>query len=287
MEAFLVEVGKSLSNRWFFLSLFVGCVFAVLSAMGNIGFYDESLSYALPSLSMIDPEVSSISLFRFLLFTDYLQYATELFYALLPLLAAMPYSWSLAQERRIGYFQTISIRVRPQVYLCFKGAAAFVSGALAVSLPLLVNLVIEACFIPAYPPSPTSAFFTGMYGSMLWSSLFYTDPASYCVLFIALHAGFSGLWATFVLMLGLFVDDGTRLIAGSFVFLYLFQAFEYQIAAAVTGTGTDYLDFSPLTFLRGTAIGGNTSEWSFVPWVVGLIVIIVAFIVHQRNKDVL
>lgn len=286
MNAFCVELRKALINPWFTTALAVGCTLAITSIAGNIALYDETLSYVLPTVSFSDPETSSMSLFRFLLFTDFIQPSTDLFYALLPLLAVLPYSWSLAQEQRRGYLQNVCQRTtRARCFTC-KASAAFVAGALVVAVPLLINLLIGLCFIPTYTTSIATVIYTGIYDTNLWSSLYYLNPPAYCTLFIVLNAGFSGLWAAFVLLIGLFFADSTRLLAGSFIALYLYQAFEYQIAVTFTGSALGYLSFSPLSFLRGVAVSGNTNEWSFIPWF-AVLAIISALIIVRGKEDLL
>lgn len=286
MKAFRIELRKALINPWFAIALAVGCILATASIVGSIELYSETLSYIMPTVTFSDPETSSMSLFRFLLFTDFIQPSTDLFYALLPLLAVLPYSWSLAQEQRRGYLLNVCQRITRVRYFAIKAGAAFVAGTLVIATPLLINLLIGLCFIPAYATSIATVIYTGIYDTNVWSSLYYLNPPAYCALFIVLNAGFSGLWAAFVLLIGLLFTDSTRLLAGSFIALYLYQTFEYQIAVAFTGSALGYLSFSPLSFLRGVAVSGNTSEWSFIPWLTAL-AIISALIIARGKEDLL
>ena len=64
---------------------------------------------------------------------DDLSLAAALFYALLPVGAALPFGWSYCTEHKSGYLKNIYTRVDKKTYLAGKALAVFLSGAGAVA----------------------------------------------------------------------------------------------------------------------------------------------------------
>ena len=62
------------------------------------------------------------------------------FYAVWPFLAAMPYGWSLYEDNRSHMTNNILTRVPYSQYLTAKMAAVFVSGGIAIALPVFLGL---------------------------------------------------------------------------------------------------------------------------------------------------
>ena len=87
--------------------------------------------------------------------------AASLFFTLLPLLALMGYAWSLAADVHSGYIAQLATRApRPHLYGARYGAVFTSAGLLAV-VPLVVNFVVLACFLPAYIPSVVDRMYIG------------------------------------------------------------------------------------------------------------------------------
>jgi len=66
----------------------------------------------------------------------------------------MPFGWSYHQERQNGVYNQIISRSSKQTYFISKYIAVFVSGGLAVSLPLLFDLFATAMVCPYVVPTP-------------------------------------------------------------------------------------------------------------------------------------
>ena len=287
MEVFAVEVQKALVNRWFVLSLCFAALLSMLSAFGAVFLYLETEQRMVEWWGLVSPFLSASTCFRFFMVADYSQAATDLFYALLPLIAVMPYSWSLCQERKTCYLQNALVKTTRNRYLAGKAFAAALSGGLVVFFSLALNCVLCACFIPAYAPDVSSVFQTGIYDSVMGSELYYNDPVAFTALYLFLSFVFSALWAGFVLLLGGLAEDSTRLLAGSFLVLYLFSSFEDKMGILLFGSGTEYISISPLVWLRGVSIQGATEPWVPVLWVGVLVALSLSLLVRYGKEDVL
>ncbi len=281
------EMYKAFYNRWFAVALSAGIVLGIISAMGTIVLYLETEKQMVEWWGLTNPLLSASSCFRFFMISDYTQPATDLFYALLPLIAVMPYGWSLCQEKKAGYLRNVFVRVSRVRYLSNKVVAACVSGGLAVILPLILNAILCACFIPAYTPDVSTVFNTGIYEFVMGSELYYKNPILFVFLYLSVSFLFSAFWAGFVVLLGGFTGSSARLMAGSFLLLYLLGSFEAQIGILLFGSGIEYLSVSPLVWLRGVAISGYTDIRATTVWLLILIVSVAILLLHWREKDVL
>lgn len=287
MKVFILELRKAFINRWFVIALCVGLVLATISAYGVVFLYMETERMMLEWWGVTNPFLSVSSCYRFFMTSDYTQASTDLFYALLPLLAVLPYGWSLCQEKQSGYLQNIYVRVERTRYLGCKACAAALSGGTVVLAPLLLNCIICACFIPAYTPDVVSVFHTGIYESVMGSQLYYQSPLLFVGLYLILSFLFSGVWSAFVVLIGGFAKDSVRLLAGSFLVLYLLAALEYKFGILFSGSGTEYLSLSPLVWLRGVSFGGYTEIGVAVVWLLVLMLFVVICICCHRKEDML
>lgn len=204
MAVFAVELKKALANRWFAVALGIGAVLAIASAMGNIVLYQNSIEQIISLGDSVDKGLSALSVFRMVMPADYIQPATDLFYALLFLMAVVPYGWSSSQEWQKGYVCQILSRETRRRYFVAKGAASFVAGACAIGFPLALNFIVCACWIPMFPTDVETVFNTGIYRSVMWSSLYYLHPGLYVVGYAALASVFAGLWAALIAFLSFF-----------------------------------------------------------------------------------
>lgn len=83
-----IECSKALKNRWFHIALAIACALALISAIGNIAFYQEYGITQLYEHKYVSP--SPDSCYRYWISLDFLQPTSTLLYQLLPLLAVIP-----------------------------------------------------------------------------------------------------------------------------------------------------------------------------------------------------
>lgn len=200
MQALLrTEVKKGFKNKWMLLSLFFGCVLAIISAVGNIEecqrYFAEFASYA--NEKYIGPSVYSC--YADWMSVDGYQTPTWLFYRLVPLLACLPYSWTLGRELSTHYFDQLCIRAKRGAIIAAKIIVAFSTGMVVALVPQLLNFLILACFEPAITPNIVDSMYIGIFEENLFSGVFYASPLLYVFMYSFMSAGLCGLWAVFVL----------------------------------------------------------------------------------------
>lgn len=245
-----VELCKAIKNKWFVIAVVLGCLLALVSAVGNIllglQFEAQNISY----MKVTYQELSALSLYHFWIVTDLTQPATDLFFLLVPLLVVLPYSWSLASELKNNSISHSLTRTTPIKYYGAKLFAAFVAGSLSVSIPIVLNFVVCACFLPAYVPQISAVIYLAIAQGTLWSYLFYTTPLLYSALMVLINFLFGGLWAMVVMSLAIFIKNRIALICGPFLVLLFIKFFESRVFSFNAHFG-----FTPFTYLRG--IGGD------------------------------
>ncbi|MDR0515256.1 MAG: hypothetical protein LBG81_08895 [Coriobacteriaceae bacterium] len=202
---------------------------------------------------------SSVSAYGYWMVADASQPAGDLYFLLLPLLAAIPFSWSLLSERRSGYAAHLAARVGKTRYLVAKHAAAFIAGGTAAAVPLILNFVLCICFAPLLVPTVQAITMFGVYEDALWSIFFYNLPLLYCGLRTALVFLFAGLWASAVMALSGMVKSRIALLLLPYLFLVLLRMLEQSILYTLFELREA---LTPFFYLRTVPIGSQyTSAW--------------------------
>ena len=143
-----------------------------------------------------------------------------LYWLLIPLLAVLPFASSFFTDWKSGYIKNIYIRSRRGHYLTAKFLAVFISGGLAVVIPLLVNLGLTALMMPALLPQLAENTYPIIEPSM-WSSLFLYHPFLYTFAYLAIDFIFAGLIATLSLAVSFFAENRFVILLCPFL-LYIF-----------------------------------------------------------------
>ena len=276
------ELRKSLCNKWFSVALTVGCVLAVISVMRNIvlEYYWAEIGITFWDTKWMD--FSSSSCFNYWLVVDGIQAATSLFFLLLPLLAALPYAWSYLEESKTGFIALIITRTTKMRYLLSKYLAVFLSGALTITIPIILNFLICACFVPARIPDVFADIHIGIFDVGLWSEVFYTNPLLYVVLYTLLNFTASGLWAASVFALSALTKTRVSLILAPWLALifidFVAKAVFWRVVRA---------DLTPIGFLRGIGVGFPPNGTVVAVFLLFLLIISAAGVFTINRRDVL
>ena len=126
-------------------------------------FFEDNSAYA---ISLYNVWIGSISGDLFF---------TTIFYFILPLAATLPFSFSLSDESKSGYLRQMTLKKGQMRYYFAKYIVTFTSGFLLAAIPLLINVIITACYIPAYKPDPLEQLYSGQYYGQYLANIFYLD----------------------------------------------------------------------------------------------------------------
>ena len=188
------------------------------------------------------------TLYQYWIADDMSSVAPYVFYVLLPLTACLAYGWSYSTELRSGYIKNVLIRTTRKNYYISKFIATFLSGACVAFIPILLNILVVASFIPAVKPDIYYNFSYIHYSGIMLSKLFFTHPIMYLIAMTLLTSLFSGIYACLSLALSFFVKNKIAVTTVPFILLL--------IANYATGMFRDMFqnigELSPLKFLHAT-----------------------------------
>lgn len=248
-----IELRKVFHNWLFVITLGIAVGIAIWSGVSAILLYTNDRTMLLVKAEMmgvaINPDHGLITLFNKWIGQDYVAMATSLFYLLLPILAVLPYAWSYYSERKSGYMKQIITREHRSTYFVSKYIVTFISGAIVILIPMMLNFMLVSAFIPAASPDVNYQIYYSMPVGSMGSELFYEHPYLF-VLFRLLLAGlFAGLTAGCVIALSFFIRNRFAVLLIPFL---LFLGINYF--SGLLGNYINGIELSPIKFIHG----GNT-----------------------------
>ncbi len=199
-----IEVNKILHSRFFWLSLLISSIFSAVQIVGSIRFA-LYVNQVYDNIDMPHPRGFSLILITRWLGGDF-NAAANIFVLMIPLLATIPYGISYYSELKRGYSNQITVRCGKKKYILAKGIAAFISGMLAICIPLVVNVMINATYIPNVADDQISLqSFVGQ--GYFFSKIYYSHPTIYLILAIILMSVWGGVWAFMAFMFATFIKN--------------------------------------------------------------------------------
>ncbi len=246
------EIWKALHNPWFYLSLLIGTAFCLMDVLENW----KSI-YASPAFnpSRWESGYGSFSIFARWIAVNNWTFGCKQFYLVWPILAALPFGWSFCQERRSGLMDQIYIRAGKKQAFFAKYLATFVSGGVAMALPVLLDLMLNAMVCPYSIPRITSRVFFVSDGYFL-SKLFYTRPWLYGLAWCGMEFLWGGVTACLCFLTGSRSRLLITIVVAPFVLYYLL-GFLSNYVIRLTGV---YLMFSPIYLAMAASFNPNP-EW--------------------------
>lgn len=156
------------------------------------------------------------------------------FYAVWPFLAAMPYGWSLYEDNRSHMTNNILTRVPYSQYLTAKMAAVFVSGGIAIALPVTADLFASAMICPACIPRVTLPITGFCSGTAFLAKLYYTHPWLHAIIWCVIEFFWGGVAASLCIIVGHKVKHRFFVIATPLLLLRLMCGLIYATEGSVS-----------------------------------------------------
>ena len=135
----------------------------------------------------------------------------------------LAYGWSYSSDVRSGYIKSIITRTSKLKYHTSKYFATFISGGLVVLIPVLVNILTLACFMPFRMPNISESAYYAELPAFAFANLFYKAPALYMVIILIFHFILGGLFATFAMAVSMFTTNKYIVTLFPFVFSFLYS----------------------------------------------------------------
>jgi hypothetical protein len=183
-----------------------------------------------------------------------------IFFMVFPLLAAMPFAWSLHSERNIGYTNQLLTRQAKGTYLTAKYIAVFLSGGIAVGAAMVFNLMANMWVLPV---CNTLHALVG-YGDMVFlSKILFSKPWLYLLLCLVTSFFWAGILACLGLTASLFLRRRVAAVLFPFA-LFLGGSFLLE-GHPISFLGIPgYVEIGPMQLLHAMTFNSNPAwyVWS-------------------------
>lgn len=248
------ELWKAIHNRMFLIALTIGILICMLDVLQN-GEMVQRLSEKIIGSSG-NKSFAGISLFTCWIPVNGHTFGNVLFYFIWPILAAMPFGWSYAQERRDGTYYQIVSRSGKKTYFIAKYIAVLVSGGLVIAIPVIWNLLISALICPAVVPKVIMSI-NSVFNGWFLSELYYTHPWAYAWIWCGMEFLWGGAAACICFIVGAKPRFQVITILTPFVTFVLLDG-AYNILLGLTRWN---LELSPLRMAQAATYSANP-EWA-------------------------
>lgn len=240
-----MELYKALKNKLFYISIVIGCIITIFSFVYNLGMYQNEL--LMRNTAEANPMYAASSLFNLWMGGEPFSLGTSVYFFVFPLLVTIPYGWSYCEEKQCGYIRMVTVRSGKTAYFLSKYVAVFLSGGLAMVIPLVFNFLLSAMFFPAVMPMPIYCTTNGIFFDSLLSMLYYSKPFLYVLIYLCIDFLFSGLIACLSYGAASFVKHRAVTVI---LPLFLLLAVHYSRQFVYTSQTIRYKEISPMFFLR-------------------------------------
>ena len=230
-----LELKKAFTTPWFYLSLAVLMLCALMSTVYSIDSYQNIRINGFPHYfengkMTVNEYYATWNCYQKWIGSELVSLASTLFFTLLPVCAVLPYASAFHQERKVGYLRVMLPQCGKKSYFLAKTMAVFLTGAAVVILPLVVNFLAVSAFIPATAPQVNYNFYNYVLFGDLWADLFFNQPLLYVALYILLDSLFGGLLGLFAFALSFLIRNRVVILVLPLLFLLGLDYFSTLVA---------------------------------------------------------
>ena len=279
-----LELKKAFKNKFFWISVVLGCLITLLSFEHMVNMYYEGMSAISGNSTDIiyDPHIGINTVFNCWIGGEPFSLGSSIYFFVFPLLIALPYGWSYSEERKCGYRRMMITKTGKKKYYCAKYVAVFLSGGVAMVLPLIFNFWMTLLVVPAILPDVTMNMFYGVFGGSFLAELYYTVP----FLYVAIYLFIDFVYCGFLVCICMAVSGIVRQKWGVVLIPFLLLLFVHVITDYIySDPSVAYKELSPLYFLRGVEVRYSVSGSIILLFAIGLLVIsLIGIIKEYRNE---
>lgn len=279
-----LELKKAFQNKFFWISVVLGCLITLLSFEHMVNMYYEGMSAISGNSTDIiyDPHIGINTVFNCWIGGEPFSLGSSIYFFVFPLLIALPYGWSYSEERKCGYRRMMIAKTGKKKYYCAKYVAVFLSGGVAMVLPLIFNFWMTLLVVPAILPDVTMNMFYGVFGGSFLAELYYTVP----FLYVAIYLFIDFVYCGFLVCICMAVSGIVRQKWGVVLIPFLLLLFVHVIADYIySDPSVAYKELSPLYFLRGVEVRYSFSGSIIFLFAIGLLVLsLIGVIKEYRNE---
>lgn len=251
------EIWKALHNWFFWSAVAIGTILSVMDAVEWWQLSKPIYETVLTSPNVYKRFMTMSIAQRFIAITGNMSTGGRVFYTVWPVLAALPFGWSYWKEKDSGVSDQIMIRAGKKQYAAAKLTAMFLSGGLALAIPVTVNLLTVAQIYRTVQPNVLSEVDIISNGFFL-PRLFYSHPFLFCLVW----CGMTFLWGGVTSCLCLIVGHKPKyMVISTLTPLVLYTAIEMAISFLYSPRN---IEISPLHLVNSGTLSPNPG-WVIFP----------------------
>lgn len=225
-----LEFSRAFTNRLFLICLTLGIGIAIVAAVESTTGYYADLEQVMPYIENSFMNQFAQSAFTLWMPNAVMKSVPNLFFFISPLFVGLAYAWSWRSDIKNGYAACLLMHTTRAQWYRAKALAVFAAGGAVVCIPLLVNLAIVLCFVPAHTPDIIDVVYTGLWRKVFLSEVLYTHPAFYVALRLILDFALAGLWGTTVLASSQFIRNRVAIVALPYIGLIVIKQVSDNLA---------------------------------------------------------
>lgn len=221
MALLKIEIKKVLKGKLFWFVIIFAIILTVINVVNALDtrshMFENAYKYGNNLFYAINDNVFVNTVYR-----DFENITPAMFYRFIPLICVLAYGWSYSSDVRSGYIKNIIIRTSKLKYLISKYFATFISGGLVILIPVLVNILTLACFMPFRMPNVLESTSYGELPAFAFANLFYEAPHLYMAVILIFHFILGGLFATFAMAVSMFTTNKYIVTLFPYVFSFMY-----------------------------------------------------------------
>ena len=193
-------------------------------------------------------------------------------FAIIPIIAAIPYGASLYTDMKSNYISNITVRYNRKAYYFSKMITLFISGGVIGIFPFVLSFMINATIFPLERLIPASAIFMGTLN--VFADLFYAHTLLYVFIYIiVIFVGFG--------IINCFCFVAASLFENRFV--VMMTPFTIYFAMYVIGNIIRE-NISPWLYLRLNDVRKDNVGAIMIQVGVAIVIIIVSYLIKSSRK---
>lgn len=277
-----VELKKAFFSRWFIIALLIGIVLVSVSAYQTaVVYYGENgmadyIRYCISNKVIPKDGLEGMTLYNRWLGAT-MDTSSVVFFYLVPLLAILPCGWNASEEINGGYLKVVVPQIGRKKFYFAKLLAAFISGGAVVAIPLLCSLCVTATIVPAIIPHPYNNMYYWVYHGDLLSSLAFSHPLVYALVYIVLDFIFAGFFACLPLIVALRSEKRIAALVVPYIAVILCDAARNFLNYIC------FIEISPLNLMHSLPPQNAAKPFVLIAW---LLIFSVAILVFGLRKGV-
>ena len=271
------EMQRAFKNKKFLIVILIECIIVVMHFRNNVWpMYSKTIPFF---KSMVDTEKGM----------DYIPGAyyvwlgikaspfRTVIFAIIPILAAIPYGATLYTDIKTNYITNIAVRYDKKAYYFSKLVTMFVSGGIIGVFPFVLSFLTNATILPLEKVIPATTTFMGQLS--VFSNVFYSNTLLYVLFYlIVVFVGF-GIINCFCFLAAYLFENR---------FVVMMTPFTIYFAMYVIGNFMGKRNISPWLYLRLNDVNRNDIGKILTQVGIAIVIIIAGYLIKSSRKaDVL